>query len=124
MIMIVGGRGSGRTTEMIRYSSESNVPLAVGSEHERRRIVHQAYAMGVDIPTPVVIGQLPRAMMGSRKREVAIDNVEAILREVTGCTPTIVTCDMKNFATEDLALLDCLALWRRSRRLYKKGDVK
>lgn len=123
MIMIVGSRGSGRTTELIRYSNESKVPILVGSKHEQRFIKHQASKMGVDIPEPVSI-DVRLEMITGRSRTMAIDNVETILRQVTGCVPTIVTCDLRNFATEDLPLLDCLALWRRSRRLYKKGDVK
>lgn len=120
MIMIVGSRGSGRTTELIRYSSESDIPILVGSKRERSIIEHKALKMGMDIPEPISIDVRLEMLTGRNNRAIAIDNVEAILRQVIGFVPTIVTCDVKNFATEDLTLLDCLALWRRSRRLYKK----
>lgn len=82
MIMIVGSRRSGRTTELIRYSSESDIPILVGSKHEQRFIKHQASKMGVTIPDPVSI-DVRLEMITGRSRTMAIDNVETILWQVT-----------------------------------------
>lgn len=56
MICIVGTRGSGKTAELLKFSADSGIPIAV---HDSNRAIslHMLMEMlDIDAPDPVVIG--------------------------------------------------------------------
>lgn len=83
MQIIIGGRGSGKTAELIKRSAESGAYIIVSSRARASQIADQARAMGYDIPFPVTLEEYYRShgFAGSsiRRDGVYIDNVEDIL---------------------------------------------
>lgn len=86
MQVIIGGRRSGKTTELIKRSAESGIYILVSNRARASQISDQARAMGYDIPFPVTLEEYHRSrgFAGSsiRRDGVYIDNVEDILRRM------------------------------------------
>lgn len=86
MQVIMGGRRSGKTAELIKRSAESGIYILVSSRAMASQIFDQARAMGLAIPFPVTLEEYHRSrgFAGSsiRRDGVYIDNVEDILRRM------------------------------------------
>lgn len=86
MQVIMGGRRSGKTAELIKRSAESGIYILVSSRAMASQIFDQARAMGYAIPFPVTLEEYYRSkgFAGSsiRRDGVYIDNVEDILRRM------------------------------------------
>ena len=86
MQMIMGGRRSGKTAELIKRSAESGIYIMVSSRARASQIADQARSMGLDIPFPVTLEEYykSRGFAGSsiRRDGVYIDDVEAVLRRM------------------------------------------
>ena len=54
MIEIVRGRRQGKTSDLIRLSSESGIPIVVPNYQRRNHIVKSAHCLGYQIPEPIV----------------------------------------------------------------------
>ena len=86
MQLIIGGRRSGKTAELIKRSAESGTYILVSSRAMASQIFDQARAMGYAIPFPVTLEEYYRSngFAGSsiRRDGVYIDNVEDVLRRM------------------------------------------
>lgn len=56
MICIVGTRGSGKTAELLRFSADSGIPIAVHDSNRATTIRMLMDKLDIDAPDPVVIG--------------------------------------------------------------------
>ena len=50
MMVIVGGRGNGKTAQLIKLSAETGIPIFAPTNRMARSIREQAKNMGIDIP--------------------------------------------------------------------------
>ena len=57
--IIIGGRGSGRTTELIRMSAENNIYIVCLDRRRALNIAAMAREMGLIIPFPITVEELP-----------------------------------------------------------------
>jgi hypothetical protein len=84
MDIMIGGRGSGRTTSLIRAAANRNGTIVVHCQTERLRVQREARQMGVQINPPAIYGEL----LGTASRHsvirspLHIDNVEKLLKRV------------------------------------------
>jgi hypothetical protein len=87
--LIVGGRQSGRTTELIKMAAEAEANGAVSyivchSHNEAYRISQEARRMGLRIGFPITYDEF---LIGSHSRFIKkfyIDNVEMLLQRLAG----------------------------------------
>lgn len=56
MIFIVGTRGSGKTAELLRFSADSGIPIAVHDSNRATSLHMLMEMLDIDAPDPVVIG--------------------------------------------------------------------
>lgn len=56
MICIVGTRGSGKTAELLKFSAETGIPVAVHDSMRATSIRMLTDKLDIDAPDPVVIG--------------------------------------------------------------------
>lgn len=56
MICIVGTRGSGKTAELLKFSADSGIPIAVRDSSRATSICMLMEKLDIDAPDPVVIG--------------------------------------------------------------------
>lgn len=56
MICIVGTRGSGKTAELLKFSAETGIPVAVHDSMRATSIRMLMDKLDIDAPDPVVIG--------------------------------------------------------------------
>lgn len=56
MICIVGTRGSGKTAELLKFSADSGIPIAVRDSSRATTIRMLMEKLDIDAPDPVVIG--------------------------------------------------------------------
>lgn len=80
MEIIYMGRGCGKTMEIIKRSSENDIPILVYSDSEKFRIMEKAKTYGYEIPNPIVYNE--SSLRGFR--EVYVDNAEMFLQSVVG----------------------------------------
>lgn len=74
MIKIFGSRGKGKTTKLIKISSEKQIPILVASQETKYRIMEKAHILGYPIPAPIVFKVENRNI-----EEVLVDDVEIVL---------------------------------------------
>lgn len=56
MICIVGTRGSGKTAELLKFSADSGIPIAVHDSNRATSLHMLMEVLDIDAPDPVVIG--------------------------------------------------------------------
>lgn len=56
MICIVGTRGSGKTAELLKFSADSGIPVAVHDSNRATSLRVLMETLDIDAPDPVVIG--------------------------------------------------------------------
>lgn len=122
MIGIVGTRGSGKTTALVKASAAMKVPIYCHKESQVRFIENAAFRAGVRIPPPIS-GEW-RGMLASDRQRIAIDDAGLLLNRATGCDVVIAVFDAKSFDFSRMSLLDLLAAWFRSRRVKEVSCLK
>ena len=79
--MFVGGRGSGKTTECIKFAAEHNAYIVCRSQGEAHRIMVAATAMGLRIPFPISYNEFTRGDFCRRNISgFVIDDVDELVR--------------------------------------------
>ena len=119
MIGIVGTRGSGKTTALVKASAAMGIPIYCHKESQIRIIEDAAFRAGVNIPPPIA-GEW-RGFLASDRQRIAIDDAGLLLNRVTGCNVAIAVFDAKYLDFSGMSLLDLLASWFRSRRVKTVG---
>lgn len=80
-------RGSGKTTDLIKISSETGIPILCRDQQMVKFIKDKAkYEFKLDIPNPVYLG-----MRGLFPHEVLIDELELILRDCLNTNVKVAT---------------------------------
>lgn len=115
MICIVGGRGSGKTSALIKVSGQTGIPIAVHSRREASRIARAADAMGVAIPAPMA-AEFRGSFVG-RRRRVLVDEAQTILEEAIGCPVEVCALDARSFDFSSMGFLEMVAEWLKARRV-------
>jgi len=102
MNIIVGGRGTGKTTKLIYTSSVLNTPILVHSKKEADRILEMADGLNCEIPEPVVFGEHKNKHYTNG---ILIDNAEryiqAALQEYLGLQVVACAYSKEDYSLED-----------------------
>lgn len=78
--MIIGGKETcGKSTELIRLSSESNKPILCPTYHQGEILKQQASYLGLKIPEPIYIESL---LSMNNTIDVLIDDIEVLLKHL------------------------------------------
>ncbi|MGG0667853.1 hypothetical protein ABE073_04905 [Lederbergia citrisecunda] len=76
--MLVGGRRScGKTTELIKLASVKRLYIVCASRERVRYIERLANEMGLSIPFPISVDELP--LRSVHIKEVLVDDIEDVL---------------------------------------------
>lgn len=81
--VIFGGRGTGKSYELIKKSNEGQIPILVSTKEQARFISLKARSLDIDIPQPITVSELP-TRKGSGIDKLLVDNAESVLRAITG----------------------------------------
>lgn len=85
---IIGKRCSGKTTELIKRSSETGAIIVVANMAQADCIYHEAKDMGFDIPKPISIKVLKNIVDGRtepythnelKKKRILVDELQMLL---------------------------------------------
>ena len=89
MNIIIGNRGSGRTTELIRLCAENKGTVIVASSlGSEKYIVDMAKRMGLDIPAPISFSEFCDGKARWQGYSgYYFDNLDASLRAIAGGKP-------------------------------------
>ena len=129
MIFLVGTRGSGKTAELLKFSADSGIPIAV---HDSNR----ATSLHIDAPDPVVIGNgvyggRPSCSLAMERGKdglapVLVDGLESFFgamglrADVVTVNADALNIDFELAAKANPSLLNYL----RYRREIRKGGTK
>lgn len=119
MKKILKERGQGKTYDLIKISSEKNIPIICYSYGSMTLICEMAEEMGVEIPTPIPIHKYIEMINGGYNPErILIDNAEFIMEYLLRCEiyalsmtkPKIITkreiADILNIHVDELEIVD------------------
>lgn len=86
MIVITGGRRSGKTSQIIRMSHEMNAYILVRSKQIARSVANTAEHMGLQIPYPITIHELKNLNSNSeiRRKGILVDESLHVLEQFLG----------------------------------------
>ena len=80
---LVGGRGSGITTQLIIEASANNYVIITSNHANRNFIQHQCEILGINCPRVVTVGEVAenkcRGLCLDRVEKVVIDNADTVL---------------------------------------------
>lgn len=97
MKVILGARGSGKTTKLIEESNKTGSRIIVRSADERKRICFQAHHLNIDIPDPITYrGFIDGDYRGEKNTNFLLDDLDSFLSylcpkgsiETVALTPT------------------------------------
>lgn len=82
MKLIIGGRGYGKTLEMIKMSAETGCHIVARSHGMALAVMDRAKSMGLVIPFPLTYDQLknPARISGVDVRGLLVDDVDALVQ--------------------------------------------
>lgn len=112
MIAIVGSRGSHKTTELVKLSALTGIPILSHTVGRARNIRQTAHRLGLSIPEPIT--PIERCVNGRRK--VMIDDLHSILEKELGIDVVCATFDASSFDMSSVTLLELLGMWWRMRK--------
>ena len=91
MDIIIGKRGYGKTTKLIRRSAEENLYILVATRQRAYQVAQMATEMGLSIPFPVTVDEYLRGykFRGSsiRRDGLLIDDADAVLQVIFSGIP-------------------------------------
>lgn len=101
MIVKVMQRRSGKTTELIKYSHHTGIPIVVSNIARVSIIEHMAKRMELDIPEPLTSNTVffRHGMAGFKDRRILIDDLDAVISELfrnAGAQPELATMGIDN----------------------------
>lgn len=86
MKLIIGGRQTGKTTELIKHSAETGNYILVPNMNHAKNIAYQARSMGFDIPYPVTLSEMRNnnKFIGSsiRRDGILVDDLDLVIRQL------------------------------------------
>lgn len=129
-LCIVGQRQSGKTTQLIKLSEETGIPIITSNVIMRDFIKDMAKREGYDIPAPLVlrdVSRLPRRQSGYMPQPVLVDDVHKFFDRY-GLRPVVMTLPFSaaEFFFEKSvmkqaspSLFQVLTMWWRCRRAVR-----
>lgn len=79
-ILIVGGKGAGKTVKCIRLAAKHNSHIVCLSDRERRSIIRMSSKLGLEIQPPITYGEFIDGHFSSLDvNSVIIDNVDQLV---------------------------------------------
>ena len=136
MICIVGTRGSGKTAELLKFSAETGIPVAVHYSMRATSIRMLTDKLDIDAPDPVVIhsgiyGGRPSTSLAMKcghdgLTPVLIDDVSSFFRDMGFQADAVtINADALNIDFELAAKANpSLLNYLRYRREIRKGGTK
>ena len=108
--IVIGGRGSGKTMLLVKYSSETELPICVYTEREASVIKGLATKLDIKIPEPLVVTKAPRPLyIGHGINKILVDDGDFILEsllsrflQVPGIKVDMFTADITSAMVTDL----------------------
>lgn len=92
MEKIILERGQGKTTSLIKRSSETGEYIVCFSLDEASRISAEAQSMGLNIPFPISYGEFVSGNYSSRNiKGFLIDNADLLIEVISRVPVTIIT---------------------------------
>lgn len=98
MKVIVGGRGSGKTLELIKRASETHGLIVVSNTIRANEIADMAHDLGYEIPHPISILLFNRKR-GFGYKSILIDDTNDVLQSLLCYKVDTVT-----FSSEDISI--------------------
>lgn len=89
-------RRTGKSTELIKLSNEKWYYIICTTRQRAEYLVNQAEKIGLDIPFPITVAELP--LKSSYIRGVIIDDVDDVLQMLIGKPPivqSITSCEVE-----------------------------
>lgn len=136
MICIVGTRGSGKTAELLKFSADSGIPIAVHDSNRATSLRMLMDMLDIDAPDPVVIGNgvyggRPSCSLATERGKdglapVLVDGLESFFgamglrADVVTVNADALNIDFELAAKANPSLLNYL----RYRREIRKGGTK
>ncbi len=136
MICIVGTRGSGKTAELLKFSADSGIPIAVHDSNRATSLHMLMDMLDIDAPDPVVIGNgvyggRPSCSLAMERGKdglapVLVDGLESFFgamglrADVVTVNADALNIDFELAAKANPSLLNYL----RYRREIRKGGTK
>lgn len=102
MKLVLGPRGSGKTTKLLHQCAENGYVMVVMNDHARRNLLQHARQVGIEILRPATYDELLRGdiLRGRKVQGIMIDDLELFL---TGLMPRLPVIGVS--ATMDVELL-------------------
>lgn len=96
MIVRVMARCTGKTTELIRFSHSTGIPIVTSTYVRASFVENMAKRMGLDIPKPITMRSVidRREPVIAKNRNILIDDLDAVIAEIfrnAGVTPVLAT---------------------------------
>lgn len=108
-------RGTGKTTKLIKMSSENNIPIGYVRTTQKQFILDKAKSMGVNIPEPVYLGDL---FDGKKVDKIYLDDFDLTLNAFFGCNVEAVTISNNKSSDTDLIITLKNSLYRLTDHYY------
>ena len=82
MKILIAGRGQGKTLELVRRSNKEWKYIICKDEQRLKIIVETSEKLGLDIPWPITIRELP--LRSPYIKRVLMDDLDSILEAIVG----------------------------------------
>lgn len=92
MRIIIGNRGSGKTTELVKYACENKIPILVYDWHAKEYVNYVAREMGNTVSV-MSIGEFKSIPLSKRPSKVAIDEISLFMKSVLGTDVDCISVD-------------------------------
>lgn len=93
MRIILGNRGSGKTTELVRYASDRKIPILVHDWHMKEYVNHVAGEVGTNVSV-MSISEFKSMPPSKRPSKVAIDEISLFMKSILGADVDCITYDL------------------------------
>lgn len=85
-------RGAGKTFYLIKLSAILDSPIICTTEQSKKYILDKAREMGLEIPEPIVVNRINfDPVMGGRKENLLIDDLDEVLKGLFGNNVIVAT---------------------------------
>lgn len=118
MICIVGDRGSGKTTQLVKLSELTGMPIVVQSAYSARDVERVAERMGAKIRTPFPVSDRASQFLKIADRRVLVDEAQLIIEKALGCSVEVAVFDSVHVDEFTEMIIDptTVSLWSLIRR--------
>ncbi|MCI8425678.1 MAG: hypothetical protein HFJ72_08495 [Adlercreutzia sp.] len=120
MICIVGTRGSGKSTALLKVARATGLPVATASRCRADSLKRLAFRSGYG---DVRVVRAPFCTHPRSSPSICVDEAQAALEMHFGYPVEVCAFDASAFDFSGVTLLELIAAWFRSRRVKKPEDI-